>query len=156
MRGGLLLDENLALEVDAVAEFHELVGVARIAVFAGEFAPAIRINSPGKWEIARANDTAKQGAGLKSEVFNIVTFADGFSIGSQARDADQLGLGGGIGEEGQGRHVGTFAICSPTINEGGGDCQPEVGSRERTPKKPWKKGKLIKWDYSTITVECRN
>ena len=117
MLRGLLLDENLAFKIDALPEFHELVRVARIAVFAGEFAPAIRINSPGKWEIARANDTAKQGAGLKSEVFNVVPFADGFSVSGQTGDADQFGLGCGIGEKRQGRHVGVFAICSPTIDE---------------------------------------
>ena len=46
--GGLLLHVDLALKVHAVAHLHELVGVARVAVFAGEFASAIGIDRPGK------------------------------------------------------------------------------------------------------------
>ena len=45
---GMLLDEDLLLEVDAVAHFHEFVGIARVAVFAGELASAVGIDCPGK------------------------------------------------------------------------------------------------------------
>ena len=45
---GLLLDVDLPLEVGAVAHLHELVGVARVAIFAGELASAIGIDGPSE------------------------------------------------------------------------------------------------------------
>src|SRR5580692_7370776 len=41
---GVLLDEDFLFEVDAVAHFHELVGVACIAVFAVELASALGVD----------------------------------------------------------------------------------------------------------------
>src|SRR2546430_11209693 len=44
----ILLHVNLLLEVHTVAHFHELVRVARIAVFAGKLAATVWIDGPGE------------------------------------------------------------------------------------------------------------
>src|SRR5579863_10530710 len=135
-RGRMLLDVDLALEVEPVAHLHKFVGIARVAVFAGEFAAAVGIDGPGEGHGAVADAAVQQRFRLEREVLDIVAFADGFAFAGQARNADQPGMGGaGVGEvearagvrrgggEGaggvrrreqrQGRHI--FAFCSPTI-----------------------------------------
>ena len=67
---GLLLDVDLALEVDAVAHLHELVRVARIAVFAGELAAAIRIDRPGKRHAPIGDTAVQQPARRQREVLD--------------------------------------------------------------------------------------
>src|SRR5271168_2823944 len=42
------LDEDAALEVHRIAQFQEVVGVARVAVDASELASAVRIDGPSK------------------------------------------------------------------------------------------------------------
>src|SRR5947208_15956668 len=44
----VLLGINLLLELDTVTHLHELVGVARITIFAGKLASPVRIDRPGK------------------------------------------------------------------------------------------------------------
>src|ERR1700676_3578994 len=100
----MLLHENFLLEVDAVPQFHEFMGVAGITVFAGELATAIRIDCPGERH-AHASAAIEQGADGQREVFNFVPLKEGFSLRCQASDADEFGLGiekkrqGGHGED---------------------------------------------------------
>ncbi len=84
----LLLDVNLALEVQPVAHFHELVGIARIAVFAGEFAAAIRVNGPGEGYALRGA-AAQDGARVQGEELNQVALAEGLALSRQFGNADQ-------------------------------------------------------------------
>ena len=88
----MLLDENLLLEVHAVAHFHELVGVAGIAVFAGEFAAAIGIDGPGEGH-ANAGAAIQQRADRQGEVFDLVSLAQRFALRGQTGDAYELGFG---------------------------------------------------------------
>ncbi len=92
--GGMLLDVDLLLEIHAVAHFHELVGVAGVAVFAGKLAAAIGIDGPLEGH-AHAGAAVEQGTHGQSEVFDFVSLAEGFGLGRQARDADQFGFGSG-------------------------------------------------------------
>jgi hypothetical protein len=50
-----LLDVDLLFELGAVAHFHEFVGVTGIAIAAAEFAAAVRIDGPGKGQVAIAH-----------------------------------------------------------------------------------------------------
>ena len=89
--GSLLLDVDLALEVRAVTHLHKFVGVARIAVFAGEFAAAVGIDSPGKRHADAGAAVEKRPDG-QGEVLDLVALADGFAFSGQAGDADEFGL----------------------------------------------------------------
>src|SRR5664279_3274802 len=75
----LLLNVDLALEIEAIAHFHELVGVARIAVFAGELAAAVGIDGPVEWDTL-ADTAIEQSFCSKGEVFDIVAMANGFAL----------------------------------------------------------------------------
>src|SRR5215471_13181547 len=99
---GVLLDVDLALEVQAIAHLHELMGVARVAVFAGKLAAPVRIDGPAE---GHALDCAavQQRLHRQCEVFDIVPFANGLSLGRQARDANKL-RGIGRGKKRQGSH----------------------------------------------------
>src|SRR5262249_47245911 len=57
----MLLDVDLALEVQAIAQLHELVGIARVAVLAGKLAPPVWIDHPGEGH-ARGVATCKHAA----------------------------------------------------------------------------------------------
>ena len=92
--GGVLLDVDFLLELHAIAHFHELVGVAGVAVAASEFAAAVGIDGPGKRHLTVADAAVQQRLGGKREVFDIVPFAQGFALGGEARDANQAGLVG--------------------------------------------------------------
>src|ERR1700733_10927636 len=105
----MLLDENFLFKVDAISQLHKVVGVARIAVFAGELAPTIRIDRPGKRH-ARASTAIEQGPDRQGEIFDLVSLTEGFALRSQASDADELGFR--VGKDGQGSHD-VFAFCSP-------------------------------------------
>src|SRR5437660_11509401 len=56
----LLLDENLSFEVHAVPQFHELMGITRVAVLAGKLAASIRIDGPCEGKIESAYHPAAQ------------------------------------------------------------------------------------------------
>ena len=58
--GGVVLGEDFALEVGRIAELHELVGVARIAVAAGKLAAAVGVDGPGETESAARGDAVQQ------------------------------------------------------------------------------------------------
>ena len=101
--GGVLLHVDLLLELHAVAHFHEFVGVAGIAVTASELAAAVGIDRPGKRHLPVADAAVEQRLGRKSEVFDIVPFAQRFACRGEARDANQAGLIEQR-EQGQGSH----------------------------------------------------
>ena len=46
--GGMLLHINLLLKVESIPHFHELVGIACVAVLAGKLASAVRVDRPGE------------------------------------------------------------------------------------------------------------
>jgi hypothetical protein len=86
----LLLNENLSLEIHPIPQLHELMGVARIAVFTGKFATAIRIDRPVKGKIARAHYPAEHGPRPQGKVFNIVALTQRLALGSHSRNANEL------------------------------------------------------------------
>ena len=49
----MFLNVDFALKFQSVAHFHELVRIARIAIFAGELAAAVRIDLPGEGHARR-------------------------------------------------------------------------------------------------------
>ena len=59
--GGVLLDEDFVLEI-LVGHLHELVRVAGVTIFAGEFASAVGIDRPGERQVAIANHAVEQRA----------------------------------------------------------------------------------------------
>src|SRR5208282_2650748 len=95
----LLLDENLSFELHAVAQFHELVGIARIAILASELAAAIRIDGPGKRKIAPAYHPIEQRSRPEREVLDVVPLAERLPGSRNPCDADQLRRGLEIGEQ---------------------------------------------------------
>src|SRR5271167_5049705 len=97
----MLLDENLLLEVGAVAHFHELMGVAGIAVLAGELASAVGIDGPSEGH-ADTGAAVEQGTDREGEVFNFVSLAQGFPLRSEPSDTNEFGLG--VEKEGKGSH----------------------------------------------------
>ena len=91
----MLLDKDLLLEVDPIAQFRlwlgwedELVRVARKTVLLGKLATAIRIDGPGKRQIAPAHNTAEQRSRSQSEVFDVMPFAQRLTRSRNASDAD--------------------------------------------------------------------
>jgi len=90
--GGMLLDENLLLEIDAVAHFHEFMGIARVTVLAGELASAVGVDRPRKRH-AYAGATVEQRPNREREVFDFMPLAQRFPLRSETRDADKLGFG---------------------------------------------------------------
>jgi hypothetical protein len=53
--GSVLLDVNLLLELHAVAQFHEFVGVPGIAITAAELAASVWIDGPGEGHLTVAD-----------------------------------------------------------------------------------------------------
>src|SRR5207244_13132723 len=73
-----------------LAHFHELVGVAGVAVAASELASAVRVDGPGEGHLAIANAAVQQRLGRQREVFDLVAFAQGFSGGGKDRKSTRL------------------------------------------------------------------
>ena len=86
--GGILLHVNLLLELHAISHFHKLMGVARVAVAATEFAAAVRIDRPGERHLTATDAAVQQRLRRKSEVFNIVPFAQRLALGREPRNTD--------------------------------------------------------------------
>src|SRR5690349_16910813 len=97
----MLFHEDLLLEVDTVAHFHEFVGVARVAVLASELATSIRIDRPGEGH-ASAGTAVQQGADGEGEVLNLVSLAERFALGGETGNADEFRFG--VGKQGKGSH----------------------------------------------------
>ncbi len=95
----LLLDENLPFEVRTVPQFHELVGVACIAILASKLTPAIRIDRPRERQIAPAHHAAEQRSRPERKVLDLVSLAQRFTFGGDPRDADKFRVGFDIGEQ---------------------------------------------------------
>ena len=89
---GLILDEYFVLELIGIADLHELVRVARIAVLAGELATAIGIDSPRERKIATRVAAVEDRAHRQREEFNLMPAIDVLGLTSQLGDADQMGL----------------------------------------------------------------
>src|SRR3979490_2209080 len=86
----VLFDENLSFEVHAVPQFHEFVGIARVAVLAGKLAATIRIDRPRERQIASAYHPAEQRSSAEGKVFNVVSLAQRFGFGGEPRDTDEF------------------------------------------------------------------
>ena len=84
----MLFDVYLSLEIYTVPQFHEFVGVARVAIFAGEFTAAIGIDGPGKGHSGH-RATVEQRANRQGEVFHVVSLPKGLALGGQTRNPDQ-------------------------------------------------------------------
>src|ERR1700694_974925 len=95
----LLLDENLSFEVHAVPQFHELVGIPRVAVLAGKLAAAIRIDRPCEGKIASAYHPAEQRSSAEGKVFNVVPLAQRLGFGGDPRDAHKFRMSACFPEE---------------------------------------------------------
>jgi len=98
--GGVLLDEDFVLEI-LVGHFHELVRVASVTIFTGEFASAVGIDRPGKRQVAIGDHAVEQRARGQREVLDVVACADGLSFGCETSDANEF-RAVGIGEQREG------------------------------------------------------
>ena len=72
--GGMLLDVDFLLELQAIAHFHELMRVTGVAVAASELAAAIRIDGPCKRHLPIADAAVQQRLRRQREVFNLMAF----------------------------------------------------------------------------------
>src|SRR5579864_2733635 len=97
----LLLGINLLLELKAVAHLHKLVGVARVTIFAGKLAPAVRIDRPCERH-ARAGAAVEQRPHRKRKVLDFMPLAHTFAMRRQPGNAAQPRTG--IGKQGEGGH----------------------------------------------------
>jgi hypothetical protein len=126
-------------------QFHILVRVAGIAVFAGELAAAVGINGPGERHTL-GGAVVQNGTDRQSEILDVVAVANMLAFGGQSGYSYQSGRGRhgvpagfalhGI-EKGQGRH-GLEAREKPEQlrllfayddNRPGPFCQPKEKSR---------------------------
>ena len=89
---GVLLDVDLLLELHALAHFHKFVGVAGVAVAAAELASAVGVDGPGEGHLAVADAAVQQRLRGQREVLDLMTFAQGFTGGGEARNADECRL----------------------------------------------------------------
>ncbi len=106
LRGDVLLGVNLTLEFQAIAQLHELVRVARVAILTGKLAAAVGIDRPGERH-ARRIAAIEDGARGDGEVFDVVALGERLALGCKTRDADKLRAGRLDGEEtglGEGGH----------------------------------------------------
>src|SRR5262249_30419636 len=101
--GAVLLDVNLALKIQAVAQLHELVGVARVAVFAGKLASPVGIDHPGEGH-ARGVAAREDAAVVERDVVNFVPFRQRFSLGREFGDSHQRSFRDALREQRTGRH----------------------------------------------------
>src|SRR5438128_9739850 len=106
----MLLGINLLLELNAVAHFHELMCVTRIAIFAGEFAPAIWIDRPGKGHLPPADASVQEGTHWVGEVFDVVAFAHTLPLRGEACNAHQSWAG--FRKQSERSHNSRFAFSS--------------------------------------------
>ncbi len=77
---GVLLDEDLALKILRVAQLHKLVGIARVAVAAGELAPAIGVDALGKDLPPFRDGVVENGAHRQRPEFDQVAVAHVISL----------------------------------------------------------------------------
>jgi len=85
----MLFRKNLLLEFNAVADFHELVGVAGVTIFACELAAAIRIDCPGEGHLTTTIAAVQQRLHRQCEVFDFVPLADTFTMRGEACNSHQ-------------------------------------------------------------------
>ena len=85
----VLLGIDLLLKVDAVTHLHELVGVARVTIFAGELASSVGIHRPGERHLSSAYTPVQQRAYREGKVFNLMSLTDAFAMCSQTSNPHQ-------------------------------------------------------------------
>src|SRR5712671_5789832 len=88
--GRLLFHENLVLELGRIANFHKLMGIARIAVLAGKLAAAIWINGPGKGKIPAGVATIENRAYVQGKELDLMPAIHVFRLAGKLGDADQV------------------------------------------------------------------
>src|SRR5689334_3549721 len=93
----MLFDVDLAFEVCGV-HFHELMGVARVAVFTGKFAAAIRIDHPGKGH-ARRIAAREDAAVLDRDIVDFMAFGQRLAFCRETCDSNQPSFRGTLWEE---------------------------------------------------------
>src|SRR5260370_21242142 len=96
--GGVLLDVNLAFEVQSVAQLHKLMGVTGIAILTSELASAVRIDHPFKRH-ARRSAASQQAAVLERQILDLMSLRNSFSLSCQAGNTNQGSLRFGLREE---------------------------------------------------------
>src|SRR5579862_7287077 len=102
--GGVeLLRENLPLELERIAELHEFVRVAGVAILAAELAAPVRIDGPAERHPG-ARAVSDVGARWEFEILDAALGFDKRAFGGEAGDADEF------------RHASMFAIYSPIVN----------------------------------------
>ena len=83
--------EDFVFEFGAVAQFHEFVGVAGVAIAAGELATSVRVDAPG--ERHAGPGAVEHAAAGDFEVLDHAFGFQNFALGREAGDADQARRG---------------------------------------------------------------
>ena len=109
---------DFLFEIFGLAEFHEFVSVAGVAILAAEFAAAIGVDHPAEGH-ASAGAARYVFAGGELEVLGAALGFERGTFGGQAGDTDQ------------GCHRAIFAFCSPKVKW-------ELSARECTHKHGYK------------------
>ena len=102
--GGVLLHIDLALKIDAISHFHELMRIACVTIFAGKLASSIRIDCPRKGHAWRGTAIQERSC-RQSEVLDIVPLAQRFALRRQAGNTHQRRLVRS-GQQGKTCHIG--------------------------------------------------
>src|SRR5712671_1391402 len=63
---------DLLLKLAALAQLHEFVGIACVAILAAKFAAAVGIDGPSEGHAAAADAAVEQGLRGKSEILDVV------------------------------------------------------------------------------------
>ncbi len=92
--GGVLFEKDEALEGEGVAQLHELVGVAGVAVFAAELAAAVGVDAPSDPAHALGGGFVEDAADFERFKFDEVTVVGVLGVGSHAGDTRGLGKDG--------------------------------------------------------------
>ena len=93
---------DFALELKRIAQLHELVRVAGVAILAPELAAAIGVDGPAERD-ARAVAARQKRARLQLEIFDAPLGFDSGTCGGEFGDAHEI------------RHATIFAVYSPAV-----------------------------------------
>jgi len=88
---GLLFDIDFLLEGEGIAQLHKFVGVARVTVFAGEFASTVGVDGPLEGVAANRCHAAEERTRGESEVLNVMTFPERIGMSGEPGNADERG-----------------------------------------------------------------
>src|SRR4051812_3790382 len=118
-----MFSKNQALELLSLPQFHKLVRIPRIAVFAAELAPAVRVDAPLERHLTPCCSSDKPSR-FQVAVLDAALRFQRVRLGCQARDADQS-----VSREFRKQHETIFAICSPQVKRL--DVEVVIGSDKR-------------------------